>query len=147
MVAGFTSVGVLLVFNGLRGLSRIIRRRPYLLEATGRVVKLERVEPMPNTSDHSTPVPTYRPVVEFETISGERKRFASGFGADRKSLKLQVGSTVPVLYDHEEVVSPMIHSWASVWGSHLILIAAGLIFLGGSALTYALIRVKQARGG
>jgi hypothetical protein len=116
-------------FCGIQGLWFTWRRRAFLRSAVGKVIKVE-MEHL-NLSD-SGDDSVYFPTLRFKTDSGEVKTFRSeiGFGP---SSPYKVGMTIPVLYDPDDVLPPMIHSWATIWGGHITFLFGGLFFLGAAS--------------
>jgi hypothetical protein len=130
LLAGFSLVGLTLLFAGIRGLWSTARRRALLLSAVGEVIKVEMEHQ--NLSDSGTVGSVYTPVLRFTTASGEVKTFRSAFGFGPTS-PYRVGMTIPVLYDGDDVIPPMIDSWTTIWAGHIALIDFGVVLLGCAA--------------
>src|SRR5262249_30462061 len=130
-LVAFSLCGLMTWLAGIRGLWSQWRRRAFLRSAVGEIISLKRSEV--SSSDSSTAASVYHPVLRFKTASGEVKTFLSPFGTG-PSPKYKVGMTIPVLYDPDNVLPPMIDSWFAIWGGHVMLLIAGLVFLGGAAL-------------
>jgi len=105
--------------------ARYVRRTRAFLsraaEATGEVVALEK-EPATGTGD----LCTYRPVVSFQSRSGQRTQFAAL--AHSNPPEYQVGDPVRVLYDPERPQEACIRSFTQLWLLAVLLGGLGLIF-------------------
>jgi hypothetical protein len=131
MLVVFALLGVGMSVAGLRGLWRTWRRRPFLKSAVGRIVSLQKNAVFAGEGGSTT---VNLPVVGFTTESGEVKQFASQIGSAEGNAKYRVFDPVPVLYDPDEILPPVIDSWMTLWGGHLLAATVGPIFLGGSVL-------------
>jgi hypothetical protein len=134
-------VGFYLIYSGASAFWLTVRRWRYLIEADGVVVRHIRDEPTTNL-DGGTVVLSYRPVVRFQNRQGQTTEFSSAFGSNDLRQKHPVGSRMPVLFDPDGVLPPRIRSWSSLWGTSLLLVVGGLIFLGGAALASAVVVIK-----
>jgi hypothetical protein len=128
---GFSLCGLMTFFAGIRRLWSTWRRRAFLRSAVGEVIKVEMEQV--NLSDSSTVGSVYTPVLRFKTASGEVKTFRSAFGFGPSS-PYKVGMAIPVLYDPDDVIPPMIDSWITIWAGHIALFFFGLVVLGLAAL-------------
>jgi hypothetical protein len=127
---GFSLFSLVTFFGALGGLWSRWRRRASLLSAVGEVIKVERGHlNLSESGDDSV----YTPVVRFKTASGEVKTFRSEFGFGPSS-PYKVAMEIPVLYDPDDVIPPMIDSWATIWGGHLAVLLFGLVLVGAAAL-------------
>ena len=137
MLIAFPLCGVLLILHAIRGLRRTWMRGPYLQSAVSTVVAVERQRAISSPDDSpSQPSTAYYPILRFTTESGEVKEFRSSFGKLGDSSPYAIGTTIPVLYDLDGILPPVIDSWFAVWGVDLICLLAGPIFLGGAAIVY-----------
>jgi hypothetical protein len=137
---GFSLCGLMTFFAGIRGLWSTWRRRAFLRSAVGEVIKVEMEHE--NFSDSGTVESVYTPVLRFKTASGEVKKFRSAFGFGPSS-PYKVGMTIPVLYDPDDVIPPMIDSWVTIWAGHIALFFFGLVLLGLAALFVYAVFVLQ----
>jgi len=152
LVAGWL-FGLILFFRGIRGLWTTWRRWASLRSAVGEVIGVE--EETVQSDEYDVEYPVYTPVLRFKTASGEAKTFRpkwsfgpsavryktahgqfeasrSAFGS-RRSSPYKVGMTVPVLYDPDGVIPPMIDSWTTIWGASVGGLFGGLVLLGIAA--------------
>ena len=85
----------------------------------------------PDSSDDSV----YTPVVRFKTASGKVQTFTSAVSVGSSS-RYKVRTTIPVLYDPDDVIPPRIDSWATIWGVHIVFLFGGLVGFGLAAFVY-----------
>ena len=143
----FPLCGLLLVFAGIRGLWTTWRRSPFLKSVMGEIIKVERTSSQFSGDDSGTQtVIVYVPVVRFTTLAGELKEFRSALGKSGEPPPYRVGTSVAVLYDPDNEIPPMLHTWFSMWGGHVVYLAGGLVFFGGAAMTYAAFGRKVFNG-
>jgi hypothetical protein len=137
MLIVFPLCGAVMILAGVQGLWTTWRRRPFLRSAVGTIVAIETRHVPSRTDTYWTgPYTAYQPIVRFRTESGEVKEFRSAAGKLGRSPMYRIGTTLPVLYDPDEVLPPTLDSWFALWGGHLACIVLGPIFLGGAALVY-----------
>jgi len=134
----FSLVGLLLLLAGLKGLWNILRRWPFLKSVVGEIVSVEQSQSLSSKDDPGTvALVAFRPVVRFTTAEGEMKQFCSATGKLAATSPYSIGTSVPVLYDPDNEIPPMLHTWFAMWGVKVACLLGGLVFLGGAALTYA----------
>ena len=134
MILGFASAGALLLFIFTRELARRLARRPYLERAEGTVTGVV-CKPMTMSSDSGGATTMHFPVITFDQ-QGEARTFTSEVG-DGNATRYAVGQRVGVLYDPMGEIPPAIDSWSGLWLAPVMGIVAGVGFVGGAALVYA----------
>jgi hypothetical protein len=121
VIAGlFVIIGSSLTVAAARSLRKVRRLLAGAKVVTGTVVALER---RPSAEDIH---PAWFPVLEFETLRGQRIRF-TGFSGSQETL-YRVGETVQVIYDVGDPQNARIKSFADLWLLPLILGALGASF-------------------
>jgi hypothetical protein len=135
MFVGCSIVGAASIHAGGEGLWITRRRRPFLRSAVGEVIEVQmHYLGVPESGDDSV----YTPVVRFKTAPGKVKTFRSALSIGSPS-KYKVGMTIPVLYDPDDVIPPMIDSWATIWGVHIVFLFGGLFGFGLAAFVYGVL--------
>jgi hypothetical protein len=76
------------------------------------------------------------PVIRFTAPSGEQITFESESGDGGQASQYSAGQRLPVLYDPDGQLAPMIDSWWSVWGGALFQVLGGALFIGGGLLIF-----------
>jgi Protein of unknown function (DUF3592) len=139
MMVIFFIAGVGLFWKGLQSLFQMIRRRPHLLSAQGTVLKVERKVDITGVSRQErrrgSNIAHY-PVIHFLNHRGESVSFRSEVGDKGRTSSYSTGQVLPVLYDPEGEMPPMIDSWSGLWLIPISLTAAGVVFVGGSILIW-----------
>jgi hypothetical protein len=147
-------VGVLIVFAplfglvfivvGVRGLWTTWKRRPFLRPADGIIIGVQE-ERVTDDDGHDQEW-KYRPILRYTTETGEVKEFVSETGQIGRESPYREGTQLPVLYDPDGVLPPRINSWFALWGTQLILIAVGPVFIGCGALIYLVFGQRVLHG-
>ncbi len=90
------------------------------VKTTGTVVDFER-----SLSDSRSPSIrwSYRPLIQFQTETGEQFRFASSLGSNQPQYR--IGQSVPVIYDTGNPVRAAIDSFFAVWMGVIVLAGLG----------------------
>jgi hypothetical protein len=136
MLVGSSIVGAASIHAGCEGLWITWRRRPLLRSAVGEVIRVEMHHL--NLDCDSGDDSVYTPVVHFKTAPGKVKTFRSPLSVGSSST-YKVGTTLPVLYDPDDVIPPMIDSWATIWGVHIGFLFGGLFGFESAAFLYWMI--------
>ena len=68
---------------------------------------------------------TYYPIIRFSTIEGEVVQFTESFGSSSQAF--DVGETVNILYDPQNVKGARINKWFRLWFLPTMLIGFGLL--------------------
>jgi hypothetical protein len=139
MMVIFFFAGVGLFWKGLQSLFQMIRRRPRLLSAQGTVLKVERkVDIMGTTRQQRRRGGniSHYPVIHFLNDKGESVSFRSEIGDKGQTSSYYTGQVLPVLYDPEGEMPPMIDSWSGIWLIPISLTVAGVVFVGGSLIIW-----------
>ena len=139
MMVIFFIVGVGLFWNGLKSLYQTSRRRPRLLSAQGTVLKVERKVDVTNTTRQERRRGqniAHYPVIHFLNDKGESVSFRSEMGDRGNTSKYYTGQVLPVLYDPEGEMAPIIDSWSGLWLLPVGLTVAGVLFVGGSLMIW-----------
>jgi hypothetical protein len=136
--------GLLFIGAGVAGLRTTWRRRRFLQSADGIIIGVE----VDDTLSDDGPVDqwAYRPILRYTTSTGETREFVSEVGEIHSKSPYVKGSQLPVLYDPDGVLSPRINSWFALWGSHLVLIAVGPVFIGCSVLLFLVFGQRVLHG-
>lgn len=113
MLMLFALAGAALLVNAALELLRVMRRKHALVKATGvvrEVVKEWHVGDGSQKKSGGLSRRNYRffPVIEFERANGVKTRFKSSIGDTGAQTRYQVGQQLPVLYDPQDVLEPMI---------------------------------------
>ena len=150
MLVAFALVGCLLIWEGVRSWVVTLRRRPHLRKTQGTVITVEKKRET-RTSGSPPRMRTYvkfHPVINFTTPDGKIQSFTSEMGesyvVQKRSdgthtepvSKYSPGQRLDILYDPEGKLPPCLNSWSGLFGPVAALIAAGLVFCGGSALIW-----------
>jgi hypothetical protein len=127
--------GLFCIVAGVRGLWTTWRRRAFLRAAEGIIVGI-KTEPVINDDSTSSELQrSYRPILRFTTEEGEVHEFVSALGKIGTEPPYRKGDRLPVLYDPDGVLPPLVDCWFALWGFHLMLSAfAGPLFIGCSVL-------------
>jgi hypothetical protein len=136
MLVGFSIGGATSILAGGEGLWITWRRRPFLQSAVGEVIRVEMHHlGVPDSEDDSV----YTPVVRFKTASGKVQTFTSAVSVGSSS-RYKVRTTIPVLYDPDDEIPPVIDSWMTIWGCHIVFLVMGLLVgFGGAGFLYFMI--------
>jgi hypothetical protein len=76
------------------------------------------------------------PVIHFLNDKGESVSFRSEMGDRGNTSKYYTGQVLPVLYDPEGEMAPIIDSWSGLWLLPVSLTVAGVVFVGGSFMMW-----------
>jgi len=146
-LTGFWLLALGAFFGAIAELWSKCRRRPFLRPAVGEVFNVEvHSLNLPPDGSYDSDDRVYAPVVRFKTASGEVKTFKSPVSVGSPS-KYKVGMTIPVLYDPDDVMPPMIDAWVTIWGFNVILFVFALVMLGAAAFfVYAVSVLHVLRG-
>jgi hypothetical protein len=147
MMVLFFLTGLGLAGQALRLLLLIQQRRPHLMLTQGIVKEYRGERPGSSTSggfkvyfstkkSHRKNRLHYFPRVEYLTPSGERHTFESPHGDHGPKRRYRVGQTVPVLFDPEGRIEPVIQDRLGIWFKPLNIGLAGLLSLGGSLIIW-----------
>jgi hypothetical protein len=141
-------VGLFLIVAGVRGLCTTWKRRPFLRSAEGIVVGIKTESVINDDSTSSELQLAYRPILRFTTERGEVREFVSEMGKIGSESPYRKGDRLPVLYDPNGVLQPLIDSWFALWGFHVILTAiAGPLFIGCSVVLFLAFGHRVLYGG
>jgi hypothetical protein len=139
MMAVFPLVGLLLIVSGLRGALRRRERLEHMVRLEGVVMTVTRKRQagsIVGKRRHQRRGWMFFPVIRFTPPSGEQITFESESGDGGQTSQYSAGQRLPVLYDPEGQLPPMIDSWWSVWGGALFQVFGGAIFIGGGLLMF-----------
>lgn len=67
----------------------------------------------------------YYPIIEFKPLDGPTTRFTDGIGSLPPDY--EVGETIEILYNPQDVRQARINSWKRLWFAPTLLIAIGLL--------------------
>ncbi len=135
MMVAFFLAGVGLFVAGVRALIRRFAAWRRLRPAEGEIVWIEKRQ---ETTDYESgrTAEYHFPEIKFRPERRGDQRFVSEIGAGARASRYAVGQKIAVLYDPDGKISPMIDSWAGIWGPHLVHTIAGPIFISGALLIY-----------
>lgn len=149
MLFAFLLVGSGLVIAALRDLILKLCRMAYFRRAKGSVLKVEREKylPPPGGFRHRKTRYKFFPVVKFKHLSGEEVVCKLPVGEIGETSKYRVGQKIPIVYDLDDKLPPMINSFSGVWLPVIAQTFAGIVFIGAAALIYAAFGKKIFGGG
>lgn len=138
MMVIFLLIGVFFVFYGLKDFRLRHQRRSHLVHVEGVVLSVKRKNPprKNRTSPYQKQTWMFFPVIRFTSLSGEAITFQSEMGDNGQKSKYSPGQRLPVLYDPENQIPPMIDSWWGLWGSPVFMTLGGIVFVGGGVLIF-----------
>jgi hypothetical protein len=136
MMFMFPLAGIILIQLSLRRLWTNFTRWPFLFRAEAEIIKVIRKDAIRSADDHSGPRYAFYPVLRFQTAFGEFREFQSESGQGGDQSPYQIGSKLPVLYDPDNLMPPVIYSWGALWFIELVMILGGLLFCGAGATIY-----------
>ena len=140
MMVVFGVAGIALVWDGLRTGFRILQALPRLVATKGVVLKVHKERNFLPTRSGTRREPGSStanfPVIHFRTADGEQASFRGPFGTRGSRSSYRIGQAVPVLYDPDGDLAPMINSWSGIWLPPAIEILMGMVFVGGALLIW-----------
>jgi hypothetical protein len=139
MMVIFPLVGCFLIYSGLNEFLKRRERLEYMVRVEGAVMTVTRKRQpglIARKSRHQRQGWMFFPVIRFTAPSGEQITFESESGDGGQTSQYSAGQRLPVLYDPEGKLPPMIDSWWSVWGGAFFLVLGGAVFIGGGLLIF-----------
>jgi hypothetical protein len=138
MMFAFFLGGARLVIAGVKEFILKLSRLSYFRRATGSVVSIERMDPLPDSDGFRHRKPHYRffPIIEFRHLCGADVKFKSEVGDSGETSKYLVGQRIAVVYDIDDRFTPMINSFAGIWLPMILQAIGGAIFIGASLTIY-----------
>lgn len=134
----FLGAGVALVWYGFKqwGVRRASASRLLHLEGVVlTVTRKESVQPIDRKKNrYKKKTWMFFPVIRFTLPNGEQITFQSETGDSGRKSSFSAGQRLPVLYDPEKELPPMIDTWWGVWGMVFALLMGGGFLIGGSLL-------------
>ncbi|MBS1795309.1 MAG: DUF3592 domain-containing protein [Acidobacteria bacterium] len=149
MMFAFALAGSGLIVAAVRELALKLRRRKYFRRTTGSIVRVERERHRRRPGEIRRRVAQYRffPVVKFRNEAGAEIVFRSETGDGGRVSKYRVGQRLPVVYDPDDRVPPMIDTFAGVWLPVVFLLLAGIVFAGGALTIFFAFGARIFGGG
>lgn len=162
LVVGFVLVGIWLLFTSVQQFMLKRKHLPHMERVEGTVIDVERKKTGTTTQRGKT-TDTYSnfPVIQFTRSSGEVITFTSeagdfsrrrrgtpvlqsdgsiAFGKVKTTLQSQYqkGDTLPVLYDPDGALKPMIDGGANIWQMEIFMALGGAVFLAAAIVIIVL---------
>ncbi|HEV2801934.1 MAG TPA: DUF3592 domain-containing protein [Pyrinomonadaceae bacterium] len=137
MLILFLLVGIYLVITGLKNFRLRRRLLTDLKRTEGVVLSVTRKQP-PNTivkkSRYEKRMWMFFPVIRFNTSSGASMTFESESGDTGQTSTYSPGQRLPILYDPENRLPPMIDTRWALWGGAFFQTLGGVAFVSGALL-------------
>jgi hypothetical protein len=141
--------GTFCLVKGLLSLVVVIRRRPYLRRAQGKIVKVHQThETRSDSNNQMHNYVTFHPEIEFTTELGQHVTFRSEHGHTHQLRNstagidietfshYRTGDSIEVFYDPAGEMTPCIATWAGLYGPGAGNLFGGLAFLFAAALIW-----------
>lgn len=135
-MGAFLLAGLGLTLGALRDIVRRVRSLSRLRRAEGVVVAVQTRTMTSTTGGRVKTIRMHFPVIEFSRPGGGRETFTSEIGDAGPKAVITKGERLGVLYDPNGEVRPAIESRAGLWLAPLLMLAGGLVFMGGAAIIY-----------
>ena len=145
MMIGLIVTGFWLVKSSISGL--LLRRTivPELVKTQGLVTEIHTETRLQvETGDrkrkhHNNHQLVHYPIIQYQTTTGETVTFKSELGdvtqmSSGQPSKYYVEQILPIVYDPQGRLQPMIDSWWGIWGGLVSSLVGGVVFMLGSGL-------------
>ena len=161
LVLGLALVGVWLLSSSVKQFSLKRKHLPHMERVEGTVVDVKK-KAQRTTTENGRTTTTYAnfPVIQFTRASGETVTFTSEVGdvtiRRRRRVTLdsgvsvqmgktrttesefQRGEKLPVLYDPDDALKPMIDGVSNIWMSEISMAMGGVAFFAGAIIIAAI---------